>query len=85
MQKVVGRDHAGKVADGGLEQANLGLGGGVVNGRDVVEDLVHDLSVAHDQRRAQRVDSARAPGIPAIALELGLPGILGGEACLLLP
>ena len=53
-----------EVSDGGLKQRHLGGGIVKVDLRDVLQDLVDNVPVPHDQRRAEGVDGARPPSVP---------------------
>ena len=63
LQQVIAREHARQVSDRGLEQTDRRPRLRVVDCRDVVEDLIHDIGFAHQNGRRESIHRGRAPAV----------------------
>lgn len=63
VEKIVSGQHTSKVPDSGFEDAHQLVRFGVIDLRDIIEDLVDSFGVAHYDRGGQGVDGRSTPAI----------------------
>lgn len=67
LEQIIPRQHSSQIPNSSLKQANFGNGGRVINTRDMVQDLLHDLRQLHDQSSGEGVSGRRTPAIARVA------------------